>query len=103
MIEAIASEALKIKVNASGKISGHDYENRYDLIEALTRTAIADCAKKAVEEWVEENRKSIVAAVRKQISERKSEMVKMFVGATESALKSSFYVSCSLNIKESNS
>ena len=96
LIEAVVQNALKTKTDSTGRVSSSNYENRYDMIEALCCMAVSECAQQAVREWVAEAKPRIVASLKKQLESKKSDIVKRFVDAAEKSIIPTMSVSCSL-------
>lgn len=84
---------LEMKVAANGKQSTYSSENKYNLIEGLTRAAFAEAVGAAVRGWVAERQPEIREAVARELARKSKGMAKILVDGVGNALKDSWRLS----------
>ena len=99
MMETLVASVLSRKVDEKGQVSDYQSYNKYSLVDVLCQKAIKAEAEKALEQWIQENRPALTAALHKNLDKQKNELVKAFVAAADNALKSQFRVSCDLKLE----
>ena len=101
-IEQVVSLALSKKVDDKGNVSTSSYENRNDLIEVLSRNAIAACAKEIINEWLSENKNKIKDALVKELNSprRKKAITAAFLTAIERSFETRWTHTCYIKFEE---
>ena len=90
IVESVVHAALSCKVNADGKRSTYDSENKFTYLDALCKKTIQAAAESAIKKWAEERQKSLEAEFLKQLQTKKtsSMIVKACVSGLVEATKS---------------
>ena len=84
---ALINSAMKEKVDAKGRKSNYNSDNKYNFIDVEVKNAIQNAAKEAIGEYIKENRELLKLTVKKEFEkeENKNALVNAFVkGAVES-------------------
>jgi predicted transcriptional regulator len=99
MMESLVASVLSRKVDDKGAVSDYSSYNKYSLVDVLCQKAIKAEAEKALQQWIEENRPALMAALRKNMDKQKNDLVKSFVAAADNAMKAQFRISCDIKLE----
>lgn len=79
LISHAVDQLMSVKVNYAGKVTGSSYDDKYNLVEALTRVAIRDAVNAAIREWVAENATALKEQVAKELQRKAKGMASAMV------------------------
>lgn len=88
LVEAMVSRVLHDKVDSTGKKSRYSSDNEHDLVEVLCRQALQDAVRKAMTQWIEENKLVLLDAIKKHIKTRPASIAKMFMDGIAESMQS---------------
>lgn len=101
IIDKIVHAAITQRVDGRGEFSSNSYDKQ-TLIDYLSVKAIKVAVEQAVNDWVEDNRAKIKAAVGAHLKKSQATLIKAFMESTEKALSSKFYVECKVAVNASD-
>ncbi len=100
LMDSIISIAMKQKVNESGNVSNYNGDNKYDFIEIVSRKAIQEQAKVALQEWVDENKDKIKDSLKKVLTKNADNIAGHMVHSMVENVKNGYNIQVSLNIEK---
>ena len=90
MIQKLVGAALSQKVDTKGNINGSSYHDKHEFLEVMMGNFIRDAAKEALIEFLEENKKKIKEAVKKEVAKNPSKIAKVFMDGLITSMDSKF-------------
>ena len=100
LIDSIVSVAMKQKVDSNGETGRYPSDNKYDFIDIVSKNAIQAQAKKALQEWIEENRDKIKDALKKVLAKNTDNIASSVVHSMIENSKSDYRISVNLGIEK---
>ena len=94
LIRSVVERAIKTKVDRDGRVSDQSYCNRNDLIETVSKNAIVDATRNAIEKYVAEQQPEIEAAVEKELKRHTGQFAKALVTGLVQSTKQIWKVEC---------
>lgn len=98
LIAKVVEFALSQKVNADGKRSSYEHDNRHSFIEVAAKNAIHKAVHEILAQWIEEQRPAIAKHVEAALGRRKSAFAKALVEGLANSVKSSWTFNCEINL-----
>ncbi len=85
LIAKMVELAMQQKVDYEGNKGKYSSDNKYDMVEMLTKKAIRDAVQEALVEWVAQNKQIVKDQLIKQLNKKPSMLVKaVFQGMVKS-------------------
>ena len=102
LLDSVVETALKQKVNSQGHKGNYSSDNKYDFIDIISRNAIQNQAKTAVQEWLEENKDKIKEAIKKVLAKNTDNIAASLVYTMVENVKNGYYLKVNLDIEKQN-
>lgn len=92
IVSQLVKSVLETKVDKNGNISSYGSDNRYTLLDIMTRKAIIEVAKEEFGKIVEESRPRIAKAIRAELEKKETmgDLTAAFLNAIEKELHCSY-------------
>jgi len=102
LMEQAIGLALHKKVGRDGKICQYSSDNKYDLLEVLTITAIQKAAKEAIEVWLEGAKDKMIKHILAEMVKptRQKSVAKAMVDAMETSFASKWHFKIDVSVPE---
>jgi hypothetical protein len=100
LIRSVIDTAISQKVGVDGKISRYSCDNKYNILETLTRKRLHEAVCEAIEKWVDNAKPQITKAVETALKRRNTAIAKALVNGFVDATKSEWR--CSVSVEFPN-
>lgn len=105
MVSEIVNAVISQKVDAEGKVSKYDSDNKYSYVDILIRRRLNEAVRGCIGSMIEEAQPQIIAEITKQLKTKKgiSDFAKAMLTATGSLFsKGGWYTSFTVDIHSSS-
>lgn len=101
-MSALVKNALHEKVSSTGKVSNYSSDNKYDYLDILLKNNIQEAAKKALQEYIEENSDLLKTALKKELEKEanRSALVGAFINGASKAFEYSWNFNCNVKFEK---
>jgi hypothetical protein len=98
-MQALVGAALHQKVSEKGTLSNYSSDNKFDYLDIMLRNRIQEAARKAFNEYPEENSELLKTALKKELSEtaKKDALVNAFIDAASKGFGSVWNFKCDVH------
>lgn len=79
LISLAVDSLMTQKVDSDGKVNRSEYLNTFPMVEGITRAAIRDAVRAAIQEWVEEQMPALKAQVAKELQRKANGLAAIMV------------------------
>lgn len=100
LIASVVERALSQKVDETGKVSSYQSENKFTMIEALSRKMIHEIAKRMLQDYMETQRPKIEKALKATLSRQHGKFGTAMIEGLTKAIDNKYRFECSLSIKD---
>ena len=76
LVTRFIAQALETKVDKEGRVNSSSYRNNITMLEYMCIDTIQDCAKKAINSWINDNKKEVEKALIAQLKTAKTTSTK---------------------------
>jgi hypothetical protein len=99
LVADAVTAALGVKVDSDGKVNNYPSYNTYTLLQHLAHKAVADAAKEALKEYLEQSKDGIKARVKKELEKKSSILATALVDGFEKSIATTYGFSLTVNLK----
>ncbi len=100
LIASVVERALSQKVAEDGKVSNYQSENKFTVIEALSRKMINEIAKQMLQDYMQTQRPKIEKALKATLARQHGKFATAMIEGLTKAIDNKYRFECSLSIKD---